>query len=52
LDIGGIKMVKLRTENMTENEVVIYEEIDDIIKRIEKLEKKLTTIIETMEELK
>lgn len=45
-------MVKLRTENMTENEVVIYEEIDDIIKRIEKLEKKLTTIIETMEELK
>jgi len=52
LDIGGIKMVKLRTENMTENEVVIYEEIDDIIKRIEKLEKKLTIIIETMEELK
>lgn len=45
-------MVKLRTENMTENEVVIYEEIDDIIKRIEKLEKKLTIIIETMEELK
>ena len=45
-------MVKLRTENMTENEVVIYEEIDDIIKRIEKLEKKLNTIIETMEELK